>query len=151
MTSMTDHKVGGHFAAMQRSESVINLWKLFKKDQRKEKDHMCFFAPFYFRWFRSNTRNARDPRLSQGTDAPLAARSILFCRYHARACRACQGEKNETKYVVQGGDWGSVTAQSMAMMYPKSVTGIHLTFFATLSLSGMLRMAISMARPRIQK
>ena len=75
---MTDHKVGGHFAAMQRSESVINLWKLFKKDQRKEKDHMCFFAPFYFRWFRSNTRNARDPRLSQGTDAPLAARSIFY-------------------------------------------------------------------------
>ena len=75
---------------------------------------------------------------------------FFFCRYHARACRTFQGEKEETKCVVQGGDWGSVTAQSMAMMYPKSVTGIHLTFFATLSLSGMLRMAIYMARPRIK-
>eukprot|EP00759_Apiculatamorpha_spiralis_P016245 PhF_6_TR22544/c0_g1_i2/m.32044/K01253/EPHX1; microsomal epoxide hydrolase len=45
-----------------------------------------------------------------------------------------------TRYVVQGGDWGSVIAQAIASLYPQSVRGVHLNFFPSLTLSSVFHL-----------
>jgi len=39
----------------------------------------------------------------------------------------------DTKYIIQGGDWGSHIASWMAYLYPKRILGIHLNMVAILS------------------
>lgn len=43
---------------------------------------------------------------------------------------------NYDKYIVQGGDWGSVVATGMSLLYPRNVIGCHLNLMLSLSNSG---------------
>jgi len=44
-----------------------------------------------------------------------------------------------TKYIAQGGDWGSMIARSIAQNYPESCLAIHVNFLATLPPSPLQR------------
>lgn len=51
------------------------------------------------------------------------------------------------QFYLQGGDWGSIIATSMATMYPENILGIHLNMFVANSLGPNLKLILGAILP----
>lgn len=50
----------------------------------------------------------------------------------ARTLSRLMARLGYSRYIVQGGDWGSIVAQAMALTHPTPILGVHLNFFPVL-------------------